>query len=136
MTEAKWLACTDPTPLLTFLLRWASQRKFRLFCCACCRRTWLLLTDERSRTAVEIAERYADQTATAYEREAAEEAARLAIYEFEEEEQRAVAEAARWTVAAQCPVRKVAGNTLPFYFYPDYHLRSGLRLEKETQQAN
>jgi hypothetical protein len=71
MTEAEWLACTDPTRILEFLggrflhgNTSERQRNLRLFNCACCRRIWHLLTDERSRKAVEIAERYADGLAS------------------------------------------------------------------------
>src|SRR4051812_34880255 len=60
MTEAEWEACKDPQDMLSFLRNKASQRKLRLFACACCRRIWHLITEEHSREAVRIAEQYAD----------------------------------------------------------------------------
>ena len=61
MFEARWLACAaDPEPMLRYMLGKTGDRKLRLFACACVRRIWPLLQDERSRTAVEMAERYAD----------------------------------------------------------------------------
>src|SRR4051812_17679097 len=66
MREWEWLACTDPDALLEFLRTAgkATDRKLRLFTCACLRRIRHLLPDERSRTAIEVAERFADGQVT------------------------------------------------------------------------
>jgi hypothetical protein len=61
MTEAEWLNCTNSKLMLAFLRGKASERKLRLFACACCRRIWHLLTDARSRKAIEVAEQAADR---------------------------------------------------------------------------
>jgi hypothetical protein len=73
VTESEWNTCTEPRAMLAFLHgRCATERKLRLFAVACCRRVWPLLTDERSRNAVEVAERFADGWATEKERATAE----------------------------------------------------------------
>src|SRR5690349_6538402 len=73
MTEAEWTTCNNPKAMLDFLAGQptASERKLRLFCCACFRRVWYALTDQCARKAVEVAERYADGIANDGEREEA-----------------------------------------------------------------
>ena len=74
----EWLECTDPVPMLQCLRGRASERKLLLFACACCRRVWDLLSDRRSRQAVELAERFADGDVPPEALEAAVRAARQA----------------------------------------------------------
>jgi hypothetical protein len=63
MTETEWLACTNPTPMLELLQGTASDRKLRLFGCACVRVIWSL-TGKEVPTAVEAAEGFADGSTT------------------------------------------------------------------------
>lgn len=65
MTEAEWLTCTDPMPMLTFLKDRADKRRCLLFACACERRLWGHPDCEREK--VEVTESYADGQATAAE---------------------------------------------------------------------
>jgi hypothetical protein len=78
MIEAEWLACTDPREMLKSLGDNTSDRVLRLFACACCRRIWPLLSDARSRQAVEVVERYAEGLAGEEELAAARAAANVA----------------------------------------------------------
>jgi hypothetical protein len=60
MTEAEWLACDDPMPMLEFLWGEASDRKLRLFAVACCKRVVHLPGSVKLRRAVEVVEQNAD----------------------------------------------------------------------------
>jgi hypothetical protein len=68
VTEAEWLACEDPVRMLEFLRGKVSERKLRLFACACYRRFhehFVPDDDGDGLFAVELAEAYADGDATA-----------------------------------------------------------------------
>jgi hypothetical protein len=71
MTESGWLAGDDPGVLLGWARGRASERKLRLFACACCRALGGHLTGEAGRRAVEVAEAFADGKAAAWELERA-----------------------------------------------------------------
>ena len=60
MTDAEWRASEHPVPMLTAIQREADPRRLRLLGCRCCRLIWNLLSDPRSRAAVELVERFAD----------------------------------------------------------------------------
>ncbi len=60
MTEAEWLACTDPEPMLAFLHGKVSDRRFRLFSVGCIRRGWHLSRDPGLWQGVEAVERFVD----------------------------------------------------------------------------
>jgi hypothetical protein len=60
MTEQEWLASGKPDVMLQFLPRRGLDRKLRLFACACARRVSDLISDERPRTALAVAERYVE----------------------------------------------------------------------------
>jgi hypothetical protein len=58
MTEAEWLACTDPAPMLEFLRSKASERTLSLFSVACARRIQHLVTDDRGRRSIDVGEQF------------------------------------------------------------------------------
>jgi hypothetical protein len=80
MTEQEWLACDDPKPMLEFLQGKASERKLRLFACACCRRIWRSLPNATCREAVELSERFGDGLADAEALRQAQDAAGKAAW--------------------------------------------------------
>ncbi len=65
MTEGEWRSSNHPAPMLSFLAgrRRTSQRKFRLFACACCGQMVNYL-NRFSRKALTVAEGYADGEVT------------------------------------------------------------------------
>ena len=73
-----------------------NDKNLRLFACWCVRKIWHLLTDERSRNAVVVAEKYANGDATQEELDAARDAAGAAAG--------AAAWAAAWAAAGDAAV--------------------------------
>jgi hypothetical protein len=56
VTEAEWDGCADPHTMLAVVRGKASDRKLRLFACACLRRVWRLLPDDCNRDLVTAVE--------------------------------------------------------------------------------
>lgn len=60
MTEERWLACLTARPLLNHIRDGASDRKLRLFACACCR-TWPhIMVHDHLTALVSVMEQFAD----------------------------------------------------------------------------
>src|SRR5947209_3434825 len=77
MTEAEWLACTAPAPMLTFLRgRVVDRRKRRLLACSFCRLVSHGITAEVWLRLLEAVELFADGVIGQDERRAAIESAR------------------------------------------------------------
>jgi hypothetical protein len=60
MTEAEWLACIDPTPMLELLRGKISDRKYRFFSLRCLRCIEPKWWDERSKAAIEVLDCFLD----------------------------------------------------------------------------
>ena len=64
MNEQKWLVSEWPRSMFSLAAQdqppW-TIRKIRLFLCACCRRAWDLMSDKRSKQAIEVSEMFADR---------------------------------------------------------------------------
>jgi hypothetical protein len=61
MTEQAWLECTDPEPMLELLRGKVSDRKLRLFACACGRSYLHRMYSEQDRRILGVMERYTEQ---------------------------------------------------------------------------
>jgi hypothetical protein len=64
MTEAEWLGSIFPPSMLAFIRGKTTDRKLRLFACACCRRISELFWHEKLKELVEISESHIDHQAT------------------------------------------------------------------------
>jgi hypothetical protein len=60
MDESAWLIGANPTRMLEFVSTTSSERKLRLFACACCRRIFHPFQSERQVKPVDAAERFAE----------------------------------------------------------------------------
>jgi hypothetical protein len=130
MTEAKWLACTEPYQMLDFLPGKVSGRKLRLFACACCRQgVWPLLSDRRSRKAVEVAERFAEGAADRVALRAAWMDARVAAQRVTRNQRAAIAAAAAAHRSHRCG-RAAAGRVFSVAYYGE---GAGLSREEQRQ---
>jgi hypothetical protein len=113
MNETDWLAGTDPLAMLDHVGVGVSDRKLRLFACACVRHKWALIPHRRQRGAVELAERLAEGRAKEAELEDARQRAQTWGYEAPEFE-RGIYQAAAHTLAesAMEAAREACGSIL------------------------
>jgi hypothetical protein len=86
MTEAEWLVSVNSRTMLATVSGKGSERIWRLFAVACVRRVEDRMRDARSRNALEVADRFADGTATRTELQAARAQAEEAAYQAHRDE--------------------------------------------------
>lgn len=94
-------------------------RTLRLFTCWCVRQVWHLLTDERSRNAVEVAERYARGEASRDELAAASDAAWAAAWAATSDAARAAAWDAARVATWDTQARWLRENARPCFDKPE-----------------
>jgi len=153
MTEVEWLKGTDPDPTLEFLRGKASDRKMRLFACACVRRILPLLENDQERVkvndrsqgavegakreaelakkAVEVAELFADGQAT--------EAKLNAVFSDADEDEAisyAAGPDAAWTAKGSAyRARWIANFCSPFSYLLGAKFRSPSPSDHDREQA-
>src|SRR5262245_48208328 len=81
VTESEWHGATSPVPMLAFLRGQGNDRRLRFFTYHCCRLAWPTIADERSRCAVNTAERFMAGMATEEQLAVATREARVACDE-------------------------------------------------------
>ena len=78
MNEYEWDTCVDPSLMLSSYADDRERAELGLFGCACCRRLWHLLSDERLRRGIEVRERHERGLASKEEVDDAVRGARIA----------------------------------------------------------
>jgi hypothetical protein len=73
MRKKQWLESTNPQAMLRHLGESVSDRKLRLFSCACCRRAWRFAKDKRLAPLLRLVEDVADGKKKSRDRERARE---------------------------------------------------------------
>jgi hypothetical protein len=108
MTEAEWLACDHPKPMVRHVQKHLpSERKFRIFAAACCRRIEHRLPDDRCREALKTCEQYIEGLAGADELAVAYANAESAFIEFDDRN--------GWETAASAISVACAAEDVPFF---------------------
>jgi hypothetical protein len=124
MTEQEWLECSDPLKMLEFVRGKASERKLRLFACACCRLVWKELVDDRVRRAIQLAEQFADGFVGSEDLRAVYEDTRNGGFDSPGQVQWLCALAARMVAARRLPLERIVSL-----------VRSGRVLEPDRKLA-
>jgi hypothetical protein len=101
MTEEQWRAYRDPDLMLMAVQGVAPDRQLRLWCCACVRRVWRRLAYAAAgRRAVEVADAFTRDAATASDLEQAERGAQDSLRRARSPLVKDALRAAAWCAAA------------------------------------